>query len=51
MIYCVLEVISKNLFEISFFKYIPFYEVGFAWIVPSTIFGVIGYFIKYKKEI
>jgi len=50
MIYCVLEVISKNIFEISFLKSIPLYEIGFAWAIPATIFGIIGYFIKPKKE-
>jgi len=51
MVYCVLEVISKHIFELSFLKYIPFYEIGFAWIIPASIFGIIGYFIKPKKEI
>ncbi|WP_418185523.1 branched-chain amino acid transport system II carrier protein [Aliarcobacter vitoriensis] len=50
MIYCVVEVISKNIHEISFLKIIPFYEIGFAWIIPATVFGIIGYFVKPKKE-
>ncbi|RBQ32033.1 branched-chain amino acid transport system II carrier protein [Arcobacter sp. FW59] len=50
MIYCVVEVISKNIFEISFLKIIPFYEIGFAWIIPAIVFGIIGYFVKPKKE-
>jgi len=51
IIYCVLEVISKNMFESSFLEYIPFYEIGFSWVIPATIFGIIGYFIKPKKEV
>ncbi|WP_419677420.1 branched-chain amino acid transport system II carrier protein [Aliarcobacter lanthieri] len=50
IIYCIVEVISKNIVEISFLNSIPFYKIGFAWVIPATIFGIIGYFIKPKKE-
>ncbi len=49
-IVCVIVLIEKIIGNIAITKYIPLNEYGFAWIIPSVIFGIIGNFIHKKTN-
>ena len=41
---------TLELSEIEFMKSLPFASIGFAWVLPALIFGIIGYFIKIPNK-
>lgn len=47
---CVIVLIEKMVGGVSITQYIPLSQYGFAWIIPSIIFGIIGNFIHKKSN-
>ena len=49
--FSLLEVISEKTLHIEFLSKMPLHEYGFAWILVSVIFGIIGAFIPQKDNL
>ncbi len=51
LVISLLEVISSYTgLEIAFLSHLPLASLGFAWVVPALLCGVIGHFIPHGKK-
>ncbi|WP_075809291.1 branched-chain amino acid transport system II carrier protein [Paraclostridium sordellii] len=50
LIISVLTVIDNMGVNVAFIEYLPFYKLGFNWIIPTIIGGIIGSLIKQKEK-
>ncbi|EPZ59864.1 branched-chain amino acid transport family protein [[Clostridium] sordellii ATCC 9714] len=50
LIISILTVIDNMGVNVFFIEHLPFYKLGFNWIIPTIIGGIIGSLIKQKEK-
>ncbi len=50
LISSIMEILMINNIACHFMMKMPFASIGFSWVLPTVIFGIIGHFIKFNSN-
>ena len=50
LISSIMEILMVNNIACHFMMKMPFASIGFSWVIPTIIFGIIGHFVKFGNN-
>lgn len=50
LISSIMEILMVNNIACHFMMKMPFANIGFSWVIPTIIFGIIGHFVKFGNN-
>lgn len=50
LISSIMEILMVNNIACHFMMKMPFANIGFSWVIPTIVFGIIGHFVKFGNN-